>query len=282
MSSHISPGNEQVLQAPRRRIVAPHGVEDAAQIFPRRRVGVEAVQEEEIANQTRHPAHRGRIAEDRLHTGALHELARERDAALAAKYVAGGEVNEVAIAALAVSGESGDEVLGADALRDRAHGGRAAVEGEVIDRRVEELLLAPHQAARTSQVVREAGARVDETMGDGEWRLEERRHAVEKCFHRKMAEHLLVPVRLEADELARRLHGAADFVGRRRPTMTLFAAAAQVMPLATATKSRESSAYSCATSNVTPSFAAMNAAGPPAVRIASTTGFSSRAPRSLA
>ena len=64
--------------------------------------------------------------------------------------------------------------------------------------------------------------------------------------------------------------------------MTLFAAAPHVMPLATATKSRESAAYSCATSSVTPSFAAMKAAGPPAASIASTTGFSSRAPCSLA
>src|SRR5437763_15761645 len=119
-------------------------------------------------------------------------------------------------------------------------------------------------------------------VGFRERRRGERRHSHGERFRREMLEHLLVPVRLQADELARRLHGSCCLsAASRRPTWTLFSAAAQVRPLATATKSRDSSAYSCTTSSVTPSLAATKPAGPAAVRIASTTGFSSRAPRSL-
>src|SRR5207302_1468463 len=230
----------------------------------------------------RHPPDRRGVAEHRLHARAPHELARKPEPARAAKHIAGAEVNQVAIAAFTVPGECLDQRIGADALGHRAHRTRAAMKGEVVDRRIEELLLPPHQAAGAAQIVGEPGARIDEAVRYRERRLDERRHAVEERLDGKVLEHLLVPVRLQTDELARRLHGSCCLsAASRRPTWTLFSAAAQVRPLATATKSRDSSAYSCTTSSVTPSLAATKPTGPAAVRIASTTGFSSRAPRSL-
>src|SRR5262249_54772233 len=214
--------------------------------------------------------------------GLAHEPACKRDAARATEDIAGAEIHQVAIAVVAVAGESGDQVLGADALYHRAHRPRTAMEGEVIDRRIEELLLAPHQAARAAQIVGEPRARIDKAVRDRERRMDERRHAVEECLHREMLEHLLVPVGLEADELARRLHGGCSCsAASRRATFRLFTAARHVTPLATAIRPDGISANSCSTKSVTPALAAMKPAGPAAVKIASTIGFSSRPPRSM-
>src|SRR5207248_11613774 len=106
-----------MLLPPCRGIVAVHGVEDAPQILPRRRVGIEAVQEKKIAYQARHPADRRRVTEHRLHAGRLYEATREGEATLAAEDAAGGEVDDSAIAALAVAREGADQRLAAAALR---------------------------------------------------------------------------------------------------------------------------------------------------------------------
>src|SRR5690349_11964686 len=51
-------------EAPRRWIVPLHRGEDPFQVAPRRRVAVEAVQEQHVRDQARHPVDRRRIADD--------------------------------------------------------------------------------------------------------------------------------------------------------------------------------------------------------------------------
>src|SRR5205823_12877322 len=105
-----------------------HGIENAAQVFPRRRIAVEAMQEQEVAGEARHPADRRAVADDRAHAGRLQELTREGCAALAAEHAAGGEVHEIAIAAAAVASEGFAELLAGDPAEHRRHRGRASVE----------------------------------------------------------------------------------------------------------------------------------------------------------
>src|SRR5204863_690108 len=96
--------------------------------------------------QARHPADRRAITDHGAHAGRLQELLGEALAPHAAEHAAGGEIHEVAIAARAVAGERLAELLAGDAAQYRRDRRRPAVEGEVIDRRIEELLLAPHHA----------------------------------------------------------------------------------------------------------------------------------------
>src|SRR6476661_9737082 len=137
-----------------------HGFENAPQVLPGRWIAVEALQEQHVANQARHPADRRAVADDGSHPARFEELPREALAAHAAEYAAGTEVDEVAVAAGAVAGKRLAKLLAGHAAEHRRHGGRPAVESEVVDRRIEELLLPPHHAARPAQVMGDAFVRI--------------------------------------------------------------------------------------------------------------------------
>src|SRR5213075_3260850 len=98
--------------------------------------------------------------------GCLEELAGEALAGDAAKHAAGTEVDEVAVAVRAIAGEGLAELLAGDAAEDGRHRRWPAVEGEVIERGVEQLLLPPHHAAGPGEVVGDALRRFDETVRD--------------------------------------------------------------------------------------------------------------------
>src|SRR5207342_3023331 len=104
------------------------------------------------------------VAEDGAHAGRLEEFSCEALAARAAEDAAGGEIDEIAVAARAVTGEGFAQLLSAHPPEHRRHRRRTAVKGEVVDRRVEELLLAPHHAARAAEVIRDTFARLDEAV----------------------------------------------------------------------------------------------------------------------
>src|SRR5689334_2633098 len=180
-----------------------HGFENATQVLPGRRIAVEALQEQHVANQARHPADRRAIADDGSHPACFEELPREALAAHAAEYAAGAKVHEVAIAAGAVASEGLAELLAGDAAEHGRYLRGAAVEREVVDRRIEELLLPPHHAARPAQVMGDAFVRVDEAMRHRERRMHERRHRLEEALDRESLEQALVPIGLEADDLRR-------------------------------------------------------------------------------
>ena len=89
---------------------------------------------------------------------------------LPAQHVAAGEVHQIPVAR-AVVFERRAQALGVDAPKKRAHAARPAVEREVIDRRVEELFVAPHQTVGPLRVVGEPGFGLDEAVRHGERRL---------------------------------------------------------------------------------------------------------------
>src|SRR5436190_18722727 len=227
-----------------------HGFENAPQVLPRRRIAVEALQEQHVADEARHPAHRRAIADDGSHPARLEELPREALAAHAAEHAAGTEVHQVAIAARAVAGEGLAKLLAGDAAEHGRYRRGSAMEREVVDRRVEKLLLPPHHAARAAQVVCDAFMRIDEAVRHGERRMHERRHRLEESLDRERLEEPLVPVRLEADEFRRdfratRHQGAwlVSFGGSFCKTVALRAATPHVTTLAAARTPVEISAW---------------------------------------
>src|SRR5438105_7419197 len=191
-------------------IVALHRGEDLLQVAPRRSVAVEAMKEQHVRDQARHPVDARGVADHRTDSGCLEEIAREALAALSVQHTASREVDQIPVAAAAIAFERLDQGLRADISGERYYGARLAVEGEVVDRRIEELALPPHYSAGAPGVIGEPFRGLDEAVRDPERRTHERRHRLEESLHREALEQPLVPVGLKAYEFRRRFHFKMD------------------------------------------------------------------------